>query len=149
MKFQINDFLVFITNKTEKLSQEIGTVTLVNSGKNQYSMKPKEREFHVFDTLKLIEKENNGEYYVVIKNVFDFIDLIEILKAFSNNKLDTQKEYSINNCFKAKIVQKDGNISLRIQFQNHSSILYYDKFESISLAAKFSKILQKCEAWQE
>ena len=148
MKFQVNNFLVFTTNKTEQLDQQIATVISIDYGKPQYVLKSKEREFNVFNALHLIKKEKN-EYYRVIQNVFDFIDLIEILKAFSNNKLDTQKEYSINNCFTAKIVQKDGNISLRIQFQNHSSILYYDKFESISLAAKFSKILQKCEAWQE
>jgi hypothetical protein len=125
MKYDIDDFTVYTYRRTEE-----------------------KREFTIFNGLNLLEKRNKN-YYRVINNVFDFIDLIELLKAFNNNKLDTAKEYKISDCFTAKIVQKNKNMSLSIHFTNYSYKLFLDKFECASLAAKFSKILQRCEVWQE
>ena len=150
MKFEIDDFVVYTKKMTETLDQ----MTLVpkklsyqKTKVEEYELIPKTREFIVFHGLNLIEED--GEYYRVIRDLFDFIDLIEILKAFSSNKLDTSKTYQIGDRFTAKTAQKDGNIRLSIHFKNYSYKLYLDKFECSSLAAKFGKILQRCEAWQE
>ncbi len=149
MKFKIGDFIVLTNKKIEVLQDKIATPKEISSGKpSAYVWKHKTREFTAFSGLNLLEKKD-GKYYRVISDLFDFIDLIEILKAFSSNKLDTSKEYKINDKFTATTAQKDGNISLSIHFKNYSYKLYLDKFECSSLAAKFSKVLQRCEAWQE
>ena len=135
--------------ETEFLDEQILVPTQLKNGKPaEYTWQEKARDFTVFDGLNLLEKEDD-KYYRVISDIFDFIDLIELLKAFSGNKLNTKKTYQINDRFSAKTVQKDGNISLSLHFKHYSYKLYLDKFECSSLAAKFSKILQRCEAWQE
>lgn len=149
MKFKIGDFIISTSKKQEKLSEQIATPTELSNGKpSQYKWQYKTRDLTVFNMLALLEKKDN-KYYRVISNLFDFIDLIEILKSFNGNKLDTDKEYQISNSFTAKTVSKNSKINLSIQFTNYSYQLYLDKFECSSLAAKFSKILNRCEAWQE
>jgi len=149
MKFKIGDFIVYTEKKTEELSEQIAVPTKLSSGKpSEYKWQYKTRDIMVFDGLNFLEKKD-GKYYRVITDLFEFIDLIELLKAFTGNKLDTSKTYQIGDSFTAKTAQKDGNISLSIHFKNYSYKLYLDKFECASYAAKFGKILQRCEAWQE
>jgi hypothetical protein len=149
MEFRINDFTVYTDKKTEHLNEQIAVPTSLSSGKpSGYTWQHKTRDLTVFDGLNLLEKKD-GKYYRVISDLFVFIDLIELLKAFNGNKLDTDKEYKISDRFTAKTASKNGKMSLKIHFKNYSYSLYLDKFECSSLAAKFSKILQRCEAWQE
>jgi len=149
MRFEIGDFIVTTDKKIEQLNEQIIVPASIQSGKpSHYKTKHKTREITVFNQLSLLEKKV-GKRYIVISNLFEFIDLIEILKAFNSNKLDTSKTYQIGDIFTAKTVQKNGNITLSIHFKNYSYKLYLDKFECSSLAAKFSKILSRCEAWQE
>lgn len=151
MRFDIGDFRVYTKKQSEKLNETYckPVFKYASSRKpDEYEEVNKNREFTVFDKLKLLNKENN-EYYAVIDNIFDLIDLIEILKAFSGNKLTTNKIYNINNKFEAKIVTKNKKISLALHFKKYSYLIFLDKFECSSLAAKFSKILSRCEVWQE
>jgi len=158
MKFNLGDFIVFTERKTEKtkiriknkdkIPNKISSSILSYYDEEEDDGEYKTREFSVFSHLNLINQKEK-KYHKVIDNIFDFIDLIELLKAFNGNKLDTSKTYHIKDLFTAETAQKDGNISLSIQFKNYSYKLYLDKFECASLAAKFSKILSKCEAWQE
>jgi len=149
MKFKIDDFIVNTNKGTEQLNDKIAVPTRLSSGKpSGYEWEYKKRDITVFNSLDLQEKKD-GKYYRVITDLFNFIDLIEILKAFSSNKLNTNKKYIFNNKFTAKTAQKDGNITLEIYFRNYSYSLYLDKFECSNLAAKFSKILSRCETWQE
>lgn len=149
MQFNIGDFRVYTDTKTEQLQDKIAVPTSIRSGKPvEYKWKNKTREITVFSGLNLLEKKDN-KHYRVLSDVFDFIDIIEILKAFNGNKLDTDKEYNINDNFTATTATKNKKVSLKIHFKNYSYSLFLDKFECSSLAAKFSKILQRCEAWQE
>jgi len=147
MRFEIGDFAVKIEKKVEYLEDKVAVPKEIKLGRPAgFKLINKKRHLTVFDGLGLFDAES--DYHVqVIYNLFDFIDLIEVLKAFNSNKLDTNKEYNINNKFTAKIAKKDEKITLKLQFENHPNIIYLDKFECSSLAAKFSKILQKCEAW--
>ena len=151
MIFDIGDFRVYTKKISEKLD-ETYYKPIFHSTSDQrpreYEEVNKYREFTVFDKLKLLNKEDN-EYYRVINDIFDFIDLIEMLKAFSSNKLTTNKIYNINDKFETKIVTKNKKISLFLHFKNYSYGLFLDKFDCSSLAAKFSKILSRCEVWQE
>jgi len=148
MTFKFNDFIVQTESKIIELDEQIIAPISIDS----YSSKPKmgwkykTKEITIF---KLCAIKNNEQYYAVIFDIFIFIDFIEILKAFSGNKLNTSKEYHISNKFTARTAQKDGDMYLKIHFTNYSTNLYLDKFECSSLSAKFSKILQRCEAWQE
>ena len=155
MRFEVGDFRVYTKKEVEELYETYLKPVINPDFNSQYIKKTdkyietnKRREFTVFDRLKLLETEDN-KYYTVIADLFDFIDLIEILKAFAANKLDTEKIYNINNKFTAKVAQKDKKTSLSLHFENYSYKLYLDKFECSSLAAKFSKILSRCEAWEE
>ena len=149
MQFDIGDFRVYTDKETEQLNEQIAVPTSLKSGKpSEYKWQHKKREITVFSWLNLLEKKD-GKHYRVISDLFDFIDLIELLKSFTSNKLDTDKEYKIKDLFTAKTAQKNSKMSLKIHFKNYSYSLYLDKFECSSLAAKFSKILQRCEVWQE
>jgi len=150
MRFDIGDFRLYTKKEFEILEETyFKPVFKYNSGRpDGYEEVHKNREFTVFDKLNLLEKKDN-KYYRVIDNIFDFIDLIEILKAFSGNKLSTDKIYRINDKFEAKIVTKNKIISLFLYFKNYSYGLFLDKFECSSLVAKFLKILSRCEVWQE
>jgi len=149
MRFEVGDFAVKIEKKVEYLEDKIavpGEIKLDRPAR--FKLINKKRYLTIFVGLGLFDAES--DYHIqVIYNLFDFIDLIEVLKAFNSNKLDTNKEYNINNKFTAKIATKDKEITLKLQFENHPNIIYLDKFECSSLAAKFGKILQRCEVWQE
>jgi hypothetical protein len=149
MEFKFNNFIVFTKKESEQLDDRIAVPTKLKNGKpSEYSFQYKIKEFTIFNDLYLIEKKD-GKYYRVINDLFNFIDFIEILKAFSGNKLDTEKEYKLGKSFTAKTAQKNGKMSLRVHFTNYSYDLFLDKFECSSLASKFQKILSRCEAWQE
>lgn len=149
MQFDIGDFTVYTERKTEQLNEQIAVPTSLKSGKpSEYKWEYKTRDLSIFEGLNLLEKKD-GKRYRVISDMFDFIDLIELLKGFNGNKLDTDKEYQISDSFTAKTASKNGKMSLKIHFKNYSYSLFLDKFECSSLAAKFGKILQRCEAWQE
>jgi len=151
LKFKINDFIVYtkkVKIETDEKYPKPVKLSYSRSKVEEYDWAYKTREFSVFNGLGLLEKQEN-KYYEVIDDLFDFIDLVEVLKAFSSNKLNTNKEYNINNKFTAKTAQKNGDITLKILFTNYSYSLFLDKFECSSLAAKFLKILARCEAWQE
>jgi hypothetical protein len=101
------------------------------------------------DQVKVVKIFYKLEYKgkAVIDDLFELIDLIEILKGFSGNKLTTNKTYFIGDVT-AEVVQKDKVNYLLICFKDESK-LYLDKFECSSLAAKLSKATARCEAWQE
>ncbi len=158
MDFKINDFLVRTEKKEEESYQKIFDKSSNRNIDSNYKWQKKIREFTVFNILAIRSKKDN-QYNKIISNLFNFIDFIEILKAFNNNKLNADKEYQIGNSLIAKIAtrttkttkttDKKEEISLSIHFIYLPDILYFDKFECSSLAAKFSKILSRCEAWQE
>jgi len=148
--YKFNDFIVEIESKIIETDEKIIAPIELDkySSKAKMGWKQKTKEITVFDGLYFKEKSDK-EYYLVISDIFTFIDFIEILKAFNGNKLNTSKEYKISDKFTAKTTQKDGDMFLKIHFKNYSNNLYLDKFECSSLAAKFSKIIQRCEVWQE
>jgi len=149
MKYHIDDFIVTTSKKAEKLKDKIAVPGTIIQGKpSEFNWENKTREFTIFKYLSLLKKQEE-KYYLVISDMFVFIDLIEILRAFTGNKLNVKKEYQIKDNFTANIVQKAGNLYLKIHFKDFPHNLYLDKFECSSLAAKFSKILQRCEPWQE
>ena len=150
MTFEIDDFILATDIKIVELEEQIIAPTKLsyNNKPEENRIKNKTKEITVFHHLLYLEK-NDKKYHSVIDDIFVFIDLIEVLKAHNGNKLDTEKEYSFSNAFTAKISRKKRNFTLEIHFKNHSNSLFLDKFECSSLAAKFSKILQRCEPWQE
>ncbi len=149
MTFKIDNFIVETENKTLYLDEKIPKPQSIEKGRTtDFKWKHKTKEITVFSSLSLFENEDK-KHYVVISDLFVFIDLIELLKAHNGNKLDTGKKYNFANIFKAKLSQEKGKITLQIHFKNHYASLFLDKFECSILVAKFSKILQRCEAWQE
>ncbi len=148
MKFKFNDFIVYSEQKTVLLEEKIAAPQKIERGKTtNFEWENKTKEITIFDALDLLDKKE-GEYYKVIDNLFDFIDFVEILKAHAGNKLDIEKEYKFNKFF-AKFTQKDRKKYISIHFKNYSYKLYFDQFEAMTLAAKFSKILGRVEPWQE
>lgn len=151
MVFNIGDFRVYTKKESEKLDETYYKPIFHSTSDKRprgYKKVNKIREFIIFDRLILLEKRDN-EYYRVINDIFDFIDLIEMLKGFAGNRLTLKKKYNINDKFTGEVVTKNKKISLALHFKNYSYNLYLDKFECSSLAAKFSKILSRCEVWQK
>jgi len=151
MTFKINDFHVVTAQRIVELEETYFKPSKLSSSGakiEKYVKVNKTREITVFNHISFYEQADET-YYSVIDDVFIFIDFVEILKAFSNKKLDTNREYKIADAFTAQTAQSSGEIYLKIDFKNFSNSLFLDKFECSSFAAKFSKILQRCEAWQE
>ena len=99
------------------------------------------KEF-VFDSLSM--KNKQGNYEIVTENMFDLIDLIEILKAFSNKKLEKEREYKFKD-FKASLRQNKGVSYLFITTKFNE--FYFDKFTATASSAKLQKILSRCAIW--
>jgi len=148
MVFKFNNFIVYTEQKTVLLEEKIAAPQKIERGKTtNFEWENKTKEITIFNGLNLVEKKDNN-YYRVINDLFDFIDFVEILKAHAGNKLDIEKEYKFNKFF-AKFTQKNGKKYISIHFKNYSYKLYFDQFEAMALAAKFSKILGRVEPWQE
>lgn len=153
MEFKIGGFYIRTDIKKLTLDEQIAVPQSIKFGKlADYKWEYKTRDINIFKCLLVKSKNEEEKYYPLINDVFDFIDLIEALKGFSGSKLMFNKEYKPNDKFTAKIVQEDGITRLCITFfsPNYYKFTYYfDKLECSMLAAKFSKVLQRVEAWQE
>ena len=129
MEFKFNNFIVYTKQKTVLLEEKIAAPQKIERGKTtNFEWENKTKEITIFDALDLLDKKE-GEYYRVINDLFDFIDLVEILKAHAGNKLDIEKEYKFNKFF-AKFAQKDRKKYISIHFKNYSYKLYFDQFEA-------------------
>jgi hypothetical protein len=141
MIFKIKDFIVITDKKIEQLNEQyLKPSEIKNDKASGLRWEYKLREFNAFIDFYYIKNK-------IISDIFEFIEFIELLKAFSSKKLEHNTEYKINRIVSARIVQKDRIYSLQITFHNQKIYLSY--FECSSLAAKLSKVLQRCEAWQE
>jgi mRNA-degrading endonuclease HigB of HigAB toxin-antitoxin module len=144
MQFQFNNFVLFTEQVVQQLADEYIVPTKVEYLKpKDYKKIYKTKTITVLDKVGFLNSTTN-KYILVFDNLFDFIDFIEILKAFSNKKLDS-KIYKLKK-FEATIKQKDNNHYLAVTFTD-LDVVYYDKFESLALASKFQKIISRCEAW--
>jgi len=106
--------------------------------------KPQEKK--TFFSVIALFNPADDMHHIVIQDQIDLIFLIEILKAFANNKLNTSKIYEYKDIFTAKTVQKNGVISLSLHFTNFPS-LYLDKFECNAIASSFQRVLSQCVIW--
>jgi hypothetical protein len=151
IRFKFNDFIVFVEEqKIEKDEKYLHPIKL-NSDKTrvrEYELRNRVKEFIAFTGLSFLDKEDE-KFYIVISDLFDFIEFVELLKAFSSKKLVPEETYNISDKLEARIARKNGVSYLSIQFKNYSDKLFLGKFQCSSLAAKFSKILSRCEPWQE
>lgn len=144
MLYKVSEFYLLTESKTEQLSEQIAKPQKIDSGRpTNYNWEHKTRDFVMLDRLYY-------QKFLMLTDLFDFIDLIELLKAFANKKLDSNKEYKMNVHYSAQIVQKNGKVSLQLSIKGAKDSLFLDCFECIKLSAKFSKILAKCEpVWHE
>ena len=142
MMYRFNNFTFITDKRIESIGGTVAApvqISRTGSKVEKYELQEKSRSFNVFMMLGY-----DGEK--VIDNDFELIDLIEILKGFTGNKLDVDRTYKFQN-FKGGTAQKNGKISLKIDFKNYDKPLFFDKFEAAAIAAKFQKIYSKCEAW--
>jgi hypothetical protein len=78
------------------------------------------------------------EYFITDK-YFDFIKLIEILKAFGSNKLEKEKEYKIGECI---AMRKQKNKIETLQLKFYKLNVYLDKIDCLSVATFLLKLNQ-------
>jgi len=71
-------------------------------------------------------------------DIYSFIALTETFKFFIKNLLKKEIEYSYS-AFKAKVVEKNGIVSLRIIFKNSPKPLYFLKIDCQIYSVFFSK----------
>jgi len=148
MTFRFDNYIVYTERKEESLNEQIALPQKIISGKpSNYIWQYKARSFVTFQ-LFAMRFSTTQKFHNIFNNIFDMIDFIEILKAFSGKKLEQKKEYILNN-IKVKVAQKDGVSYLKIMFQYNT--IFLDKFEAITLSSKLNKIISKCEPeqWQE
>jgi len=149
-KCQIDDFIVYTEKKEELISDKYYIQKNIEksygSGYEQ-TYCPKTRDITIFKCLDYLETTEQ-RYITLIDNIFDFIEIIEFMKGFSSNKLTTDKIYYRNN-FTITMSDISGIKKLNIKFKKNPNSFFLEKMECILLAAKFSKILSRCEAWQE
>ena len=148
MKFTFDKYIIYTKPyEVELMEERVVVVQLDNRKKpSAYDFKNKIKEVMIFEKLAFFNKEDDY-YYLIIDDVFDFIDYIEILKSFANNKLEKDITYKLKNVT-AKIVQKNKKICLLVKHKDIEPI-YYDKYDCSRISAKMLKILSRCEIWQE
>jgi hypothetical protein len=136
MILTINNFTIVTKSILISTGEEMIVPQSIKNGKpTDFHLKDKKRMIKIFEDISY-------NSYMVIDNLFDFIEFIELLKAFSSNKLNTERTYKFK-YYEAKIVNKNKIFNLCLYLQKDK--IFLDKFETSSLAAKFSKILQKIE----
>jgi len=77
----------------------------------------------------------------IIDDIYELIQLAELLKASVGNRLTKGKEYQIGN-IEAEIINKDKNCYLSLTTSQYEIILL-DKFESAYIAKIIDKIVNK------
>jgi len=151
MNFYFNDFLVKTKKEIETLHDTfIKPIYNKNDRLIEHREVPKTREFTTFDTLyiRTVKTDVDYGYRIILKDLFELIDLIELFQAFSNKKLAPKTPYNFKN-FTANLTQKDGITYLKINYTIEGRTLFYTAFEATTIASKLKKIVSKCEAWQE
>ena len=137
-------FSVDIFKEKIEIDEQIIVPTWIKDGKpSDYVCKWKEKEITVFGGLRYGYEDRT----VIENNLYELIDFIELLKAFSGNKLIQKKTYRINKNIEGRIVTKEGVVSLMLIFFGHEKN-YFEKYECSALAAKLSKVLSRCEPWR-
>ena len=91
---------------------------------------------------------HSSPFKKITSDIFEFIDFIEILKAFSNKKLEKDKEYKFKN-FKASLRQDKGVSYLYIVILEDEDEFYFDKFKATTTSVKLQKLLARLEVWPE
>lgn len=139
------NFIIKTTKRREQVYDSICSpqeVTNTASRGDSFSFRYKFRAYLEFINMKYKDE-------VFIKGMLNLIDFIEILKAFSGNKLsfsshlkNEKKVYNFDT-FEARMVEKNQHIFLKISIGSHE--LYYDKFEASTLASKIIKVTSRCE----
>ena len=92
-----------------------------------------------FICLTVFDKERQ-EHYTTISYITQLIELVEVLRAFSSNKLDANKLYYFKN-FTARVSRKDKQYSVQISFSNWPYSFYFDKLEANIFASQLQKIV--------
>ena len=137
MIFKFNNFAVTTSAGRIQTDEQIAVPNSISNGKpSDYKFEYKTRQIQIFKSLYYRSKK-------IVITVFDFIDFIELLKAFNSNKLNSEKTYKFST-YDAKVVSKEKIFYLCLIIPGEKK-LYLDKFEASSLAAKFGKILQKLD----
>ncbi len=148
MKFEFDNFVVYTETKVIQMRETIIVATGINGSKpSGYVEKQKTKEIIIFKQLNFMDSTEN-KYYRVLDDIFNFIDFIEIIKSFIGNKLEALELYKFEK-FEVNVANKNKKVYLKIHFKNYAESLFLEKYQASTLAAKFSKILQRCEPWQE
>ena len=92
-----------------------------------------------FICLTVFDKERQ-EHYTTISYITQLIELVEVLRAFSSNKLNANKRYKFKD-FTAKVSRKNEQYFAQIHFNNWSYNYYFDKLEANIFASQLQKII--------
>ena len=119
---------------------------------DEFYLEANKKEKLLFFKLFGVDNKNYGKdfhsspFKEITSDIFEFIDFIEILKAFSNKKLEKNKEYKFKN-FKASLKQKQGISYVYIVIRKDE--FYFDKFKATTTSVKLQKLLARLEVWPE
>lgn len=145
----IENFYICIENDVKKLDTTQYKITNVKKDDftKKYSFEYNEvndyKHFEFLKTFAVLTSETT--YTPLTEEILDVIEFIEVLKAFSANKLNTKKQYDLS-FFTAKIknCEESNSPVLSIKLSNDTFITY-DKTEAQILSAKLAKVVAKCE----
>ena len=91
MTFRFDNYIVCTERKEESLNEQIALPQKIISGKpSNYIWQYKTRSFMTFQ-LFAMRFSTTQKFHEIFNNIFDMIDFIEILKAFSGKKLEQKK----------------------------------------------------------
>ena len=91
MEFYFNNILENVKEICIQTGEQIAVPhSISNNGKpSDYKFEYKTRQIQIFKSLCYCSKK-------IVITVFDFIDFIELLKAFNSNKLNSEKTYKFS-----------------------------------------------------
>jgi len=97
-------------------------------------------EFNELSNINTFTQLRLKDRTIVIQedDIYSFVALVETFKFFIKNLLKKEIEYKYP-AFKAKVVEKDKIVYLRITFKNYPEPLYFLKIDCQIYSVLFSK----------
>ena len=146
MKKIIEDFHIITGNTTKEFeTTQLRMTNAVKYGSKynfDYNLIPDYKHYEFMESFSVIISKIS---YQLTTEILDVIEFIEILKAFANNKLNTDKQYELS-FFTAKVKNNKESNSVVLSIKlSIDSFITYDKAEAQILSAKLSKVISKCE----
>lgn len=135
-EYQLDENFTLIT---EKKHESITVPRVVRNRQNDEMQKQKVASYKEYTSFKSLNYDDES---LIFDNLFDLIEMIEIIKIFIKNNLDERILHLIND-LEFKLNKETTPYSLLIERED--KVITLSRFECTKLVAKLNKLLYSLE----